>query len=104
MTLLRIELVSQEAEISITSAERVYKIAGNDRVSLELAAVDDTIVIKLIRAAPGADKFRGVPLNDQPEFPPLPPSHFAGTYSVRPDGAEIFEGKAKLIETKKRRR
>jgi len=104
MTLLRIDLMSQEAEISITSAERVYKVPGNDHISLELAKPGDTITITLVKAAAGADKYRGVPLNDQDEFKPLPPSHLAGIYTVGHDGSEIFQGKAKQVETKRRRK
>ena len=104
MTLLRIELLSLAAEIAITSAERVYKVAGNDHISLEMAKPGDSITITLVKAASGADKYRGVPLNDQAEFKPLPPSHLAGIYTVSRDGSEIFQGKPKQIETKKRRK
>ena len=105
MTLLRIDLMSQEAEISITSAERAYKLPGNDHISLEMAKPGDTITITLVKAAAGADKYRGVPLNDPTmTMDPLPPSHLVGIYTVAHDGSEIFQGKAKQVETKKRRK
>jgi hypothetical protein len=87
--------MSLEAEIEVTSAERVYKIAGNDHVSLEMAKVGDTLTIKLIKAADGADKYRGIPQCSEPDFPVQPESGRAGVSTIMADGREFYQGKAK---------
>jgi hypothetical protein len=95
MTLLRIGLLSLEAEIEVTSGDRVYKVSGNDHVSIEMLKAGDSVTITLVKNVAGADKFKGVPLEDpEMRMRPLPPSDKAGVYLVR-DGQAFYQSKPK---------
>jgi hypothetical protein len=92
MTLLRVELLSTEAELCITHDDRVYKVVGGDHLNLEMKKVGEKLEIKLTLAAPDADKYRGVPINTEPDFPVRPPSARPGVSIVMADGREYYRG------------
>ena len=91
MTLVRIELISLESELEIKLGERVFKLTGGEKVSVELPAVDALAVLRLTRNATGAEKFRGVPLEDpEMRMRPVPASEHAGTFLIR-DNQEFYQ-------------
>ena len=94
MTLLRIELTSIEAQVEVKLGDRVFKIDGGEKVSVELAKVGDAATVMLVKAAAGADKHRGVPQNREPDFPVQPESGRAGVSVIMADGREFYQGKA----------
>jgi hypothetical protein len=60
-----------------------------------MARAGDTLTIKLISAAQGADKHRGVPQSNEPDFPVQPESGRSGISVIMPDGREFYQGKVK---------
>lgn len=94
MTLLRLEVVSSEGEVSITSAERVFKVPGGQHLNFELERVGDSITITLAAAAPGLGRHGEVPQSLEIEMPPVPDSPGRGIYRVE-NGVPFFQGRAK---------
>jgi hypothetical protein len=94
MTLLRIEVVSSEGEISITSAERVFKLPGGEHLNFELDRVGDSVTVTLTAAAPGLGRHGEVPQSLEIEMPPVPDSPGRGIYTVI-DDVPFFQGRAK---------
>ena len=103
MTLIRIELISLESEVEIKIDDRVFKVKGGGHVNVELAKVDEVATLRLTRAAAGADKYRGVPLEDpEMRMAPRPESAYAGVSTVDKNGQETYIGRS--VQTKKKKK
>jgi len=100
MTLLTLRLHSLEAAIDavvksdVGIVERVFHLAEPQELSFELTRIGDSVTITLIREAEGAGKFKGVPQNDQSNFPPVKASPLAGVSIVSANGYEMYQGPA----------
>jgi len=91
MTLIRVELLSSDAEVDITVDGRTLRLIGPDHMTLSIDRLADIVSIKPVLLAPNADKHRGVPVTLEPDFPPVPPSPRAGVVNVKPDGSEEYQ-------------
>jgi len=91
MTLVRIELMSSDAELEVLFNDgRTLTLTGPDHVSFVFERLADIVTIRPKKLASNADKHRGVPRNTEPDFPPLPPSSKAGVVEVSPTGFERY--------------
>ena len=91
MTLVRVELLSADADIEIKIGDRTFKLSRPDHVTVDIERSDDVLSVRATKLAQNAEKYRHVPAQTEPDFPPRPPSYRAGVAKINADGVEEYQ-------------